>query len=1005
MPAGGSPTLYPMNSKNPEAMSAPPRRCRQIPRQPFLFCGLLLGCLALCLTSQAQTPATGSVGGTVRQGQTRAFLEGVVVVLEGTEFSTTTERNGSFGFSHVPAGNYRLRTFYTGLDVKVEAIVVTAGRETTVEVVLASEVYRLETFVVAGEREGNAASITRQRNADNVVNVVSMDAYGNVADGNIGNFLQNIPGIAANKEAGEIVGIGLRGTPPELNSVTLDGTRSAAAIAGFTPQGDRAALIDQIPSEFIKEIEVTKGNLPDQPADSLGGSVNLVTKSAFDFKNRVFSYRAGINQNTYREGLDRFGPTAALTYLDTFGRERQFGVALSGSYSRTTNTRDRAQMEHRELADFRNTQARTLNDRTLRVRAGGGGKLEYRFDATASVWASVNVNYFASDNDRVAWRAAVSGSRRIADYARVSRAQLEAGATPRDATNQSAGVAPGFTDTYTELLLPTWTNQSGFETKRSHQYKFATGGQKTWGSAKLTLSASYNPSSFDNNNMTFTGTMTSGIGMAIDTAKDATRPIYIQTYGPTVGVGSDMKRYTATRAEAPQTTREEVGNVRADFEKSFRGLRFPIKFKTGADYRNQHRWYVTYSPSWNYVGADGIRGANTAGVNDDNLAQFVDSAPGYGLFNNRMPQRDRFDLNLVNALFKSTPAYFAASGTSVSTKPIPRIISEGVLAGYAQAAVQLGRLNVLGGLRTERTEIESQASNSDPRKPGQLIAQRQGDYQRNFPSVHLRYSAASNLRLRASYSTSSARPSISDLVPVTTVSYDTNTGLGTVSQGNSALKPNSTQNYDVSAEFYFEPSGVLSAGWFHKDIKNYAATIRAIIPDGPDNGFGGDYGGFFLNTKTNLGSATIDGLEFNYNQQFRHLPKPFNGLSVFANYTRLRTEGQYAEGVRELARFVPETYNIGVSYDWRRFQLRTTYHFKSAFLDGYNTDPTGCTRVTDDPTVDVNLQYRWSPRLSFFVDYINIFNKSPSWYAINPQRIDMSEVYGARLNVGVSGRF
>ncbi len=968
-------------------------------------CGLFLGSITLFLAAHAQTPGEGSVRGTVRNSQTRAFLEGADVTLESTNFSTTTQRDGSFEFTRVPAGSYRLKAFYTGLDEKIERIEVTAGRVTAAEIALTSEVYKLETFVVAGEREGNAASITKQRNADNVVNVVSMDAYGNVADGNIGNFLQNLPGIAANKENGDIVGIGLRGTPPELNAVTLDGTRSAAAIAGFTPQGDRSALVDQIPSEFIKEIEVTKGNMPDQPADSLGGSVNLVTKSAFDFKNRVVSYRAGINENTYRKGLDRYGPTGALTFLDTFGSDRQIGVALSGSYSRTTNTRDRVQVEHRELSDFRNTLARTLNDRTLRIRTGGGGKLEYRFDSTASVWASANINYFASNNDRIAWRAAVSGSRRVADYARVSRAQIEAGATPRDAANQTAGVAPGFTDTYTELLLPTWTNQSGFETKRSHQYKFAAGGQKTWGSAKLTFSASYNPSSFDNNNMTFTGTMTSGIGMAIDTAKNSTRPVYIQTYGPTVGVGSDMKRYTAVRAEAPQTTREEVGNVRADFEKSLRGLMFPIKFKTGADYRNQHRWYVTYSPSWNFVGADGIRGANAAGVNDDNLAQFVDPAPGYGLFNNAMPQRDWFDLNRVNALFKSTPAFFAASGTSVSTKPIPRIISEGVLSGYVQSTVQLGRLNVLGGVRTERTGIESQAANTDPRKPGQLSARREADYQKNFPSVHLRYTATSNLRLRGSYSTSSARPAISDLVPITTVSYDSTTGLGTVAQGNSALKPNATKNYDLSAEFYFEPSGVLSAGWFHKDIKNFAASISKIIPDGPNNGFDGEYAGFNLTTKTNLGGAKIDGLEFNYNQQFRYLPKPFNGLSVFANYTHLRTEGQYADGARELARFVPETYNIGVTFDWRKFQLRTTYHFKSAYLDVYSTDPTAATRVTDDPTVDVNLQYRWSPRLSLFVDYINIFNKSPGWYAINPQRIDMSELYGARLNVGVSGRF
>ena len=85
-------------------------------------------------------------------------------------------------------------------------------------------------------------------------------------------------------------------------SVTLDGTRTAGATTGFSPQGDRAPLIDQVPSELIKEIEITKGNTPDQSADSLGGTVNLVTKSAFDFKQRVITYRLGLNLNTYRDG-------------------------------------------------------------------------------------------------------------------------------------------------------------------------------------------------------------------------------------------------------------------------------------------------------------------------------------------------------------------------------------------------------------------------------------------------------------------------------------------------------------------------------------------------------------------------------------------------------------------------------------------------------------------------------------------------------------------------------
>ena len=119
----------------------------------------------------------------------------------------------------------------------------------------------------------------------------------------------------------------------------------------------------------------------------------------------------------------------------------------------------------------------------------------------------------------------------------------------------------------------------------------------------------------------------------------------------------------------------------------------------------------------------------------------------------------------------------------------------------------------------------------------------------------------------------------------------------------------------------------------------------------------------------------------------------------------MRTAGSYAEGVAELADFVPTTYNIGGNFSYRNFQARATYHFKSGYLDNYNANPGSQSRVTDDPTVDLNLQYRVRPSLTVFIDFINVFNKSPDWVSVSPRHITMSELYGARLNFGVSGRF
>jgi TonB-dependent receptor len=500
------------------------------------------------------------------------------------------------------------------------------------------------------------------------------------------------------------------------------------------------------------------------------------------------------------------------------------------------------------------------------------------------------------------------------------------------------------------------------------------------------------------------------VGIGVDTSRDPARPVYTQTYGATIGPGSDFNNYSGSNTRRilnDDYTFEDITNTRADLQHKFSRLALPVTFKTGADYRRQYRWYTVFAPNWNLVGADGVAGLNPAtGRNDDNIGSFVNPNYRYSLFNNAMMQRDHLDYRLAEKLFQSNPGYWVPSSATTLVRGVARRISEDVRSGYAQATVALGKLNVLGGARFEHTEVEGTGSLSDPQAATQSTTTVASSYQAWYPSIHLKYNLSSNFLLRASYSTSGARPAISALVPDTSVSYNTDgSGLGRVTRSNPGLKPQNAQTYDFSAEYYIEPAGIISAGVFRKDITDFLYRTTSIIGDGSNNGFGGRYEGFELTSTGNLGSALVEGIELNYTQQLRWLPKPFDGLSVLANYTRLRTQGSYADGVSELAGFVPTTYNIGGIYSFRKFQARATYHFKSGYLNTYNADPASQTRVTDDPTVDLNFQYKVRPALTIFIDLINVFNNSPDWVSASPRHATMSELYGARLNVGISGRF
>lgn len=980
------------------------RSCVSIPARLRLGVFVLLSILHP-LSGWAQ-PAEGSVSGTVLNKDTKGYLEGARVSLVELNRSVLVSRDGSFTFTGVPVGEHTLEVYYTGFDRVSKQVTVLPAETAFVALEATSDVYKLDSFEVSASQIGDAASITKQRNVANVMNVVSTEAFGNVADGNIGNFLVRLPSISGDMENGEVTGIRVRGLPPNFNAVNVDGVRAASALAGYNSMADRATQIDHIPAEFVKEIELNKAPLPEHSVDSLGGSVNLVTKSALDFDHDVISYRAGVNHNFHRSDMPQFTPNAAITYLTRRGENKNVGLALSLSYSDSVSPRDRIDGQRVE-ADWRNTQARTLANANRRWRIGAGFKLDYRLSENTDLYFKFQHNYFLTKRPRTEFAATVS-SRAVADYSVVSRAQIEAGATPRTSTGAVAGVAPGYSKDQTEIINATFRHAvTGDSKPQVWQYIYEGGGSiKMAGDQKLSFQATYNPSNGRTTAEALTATMVPKVGVMIDSSKDPRKPIYRQTYGPTFGYGSDLSQYTATYYTVVETANDDMTHLKADYEKELQLAETLVKFKAGVHFRRQEKFGGAGSVNnYRYVGPDGVQGFNAAtGNNDDNLAQFLKSGSVHPVKvqgSKPWPEMNDLDFRKAEAVFNANPAWFAVIAPAITNL---NRAEEDVTAAYAQASAQFGKLNVLGGVRMEKTEVSATGRLTDPLKPAGTMVTKGGEYEDYFPSMHLRYDVNKGLVARASYSTSMARPNMSDIFPTTTVSHTSTPG--TVTQNNPGLKPQYSENYDVSLEYYFEPAGLFSVGYFHKDVTDFIARNLTQIGTGPDNGFNGDYAGYDLNTAYNVGQAKVKGWEVNYSQNFTMLPKPFNGLSAFANYTYLKTEGTYDGGVGELNGFVPRTANAGVTYRWRDFTARVTYNYTGDFLRNRNNDINQQLRFRPKTVVDISFQYQLRPELSLFLDLVNIGDEWPVWYTgTDRDRVRIADSYGTRANFGVTGRF
>jgi hypothetical protein len=237
---------------------------------------LLLACLAL-LPALAQAAAARTLSGQVSNAATRAYLEGATVTLEGTSRTVVTDREGRYMLGDLGGSQAVLVVSFTGLDSQ-RLVVPFSGPHTVRDVALTAEVYQLEKFTVAGEREGTAKAETLQRQAPNVKAIVSSDTFGNVADGNVGDLLQRVVGLTADYNGMDVRQVSIRGVSSALNSVTMDGQHLATSQSAGT---GRQFEFEQASLGNIETIEVTKAPTPDMDGASIGGSVNLVTKSAF----------------------------------------------------------------------------------------------------------------------------------------------------------------------------------------------------------------------------------------------------------------------------------------------------------------------------------------------------------------------------------------------------------------------------------------------------------------------------------------------------------------------------------------------------------------------------------------------------------------------------------------------------------------------------------------------------------------------------------------------------
>ncbi len=313
---------------------------------------LAIGWLATVAATFAQ--GSGTIQGRVFNPVSKQYVRNAEVRLEGTQQVTFTENDGSFQFLNVPAGSATINVTYTGYNSVKETFTVTPGQAAVREINLTSTadaapatkdgVVQLQAFTVASEREGNAKAIQAQRRDMNIINSVSSDLFGDVADGNVGEFLKYLPGVDLDYVESEPRGPRLGGMDGQYVGVAFDGMRSANADANRGGDGaSRATSFEGFSITSIESIEVNWTSSAENDGDTPAGNVNMRTKRAFDRKGRAFTYNLSGSLNSEEFTLGRtdgprdkvsrkWQPNYILSYAESFFNQR-FGILVSASHS------------------------------------------------------------------------------------------------------------------------------------------------------------------------------------------------------------------------------------------------------------------------------------------------------------------------------------------------------------------------------------------------------------------------------------------------------------------------------------------------------------------------------------------------------------------------------------------------------------------------------------------------------------------------------------------------
>src|SRR5438046_3391888 len=264
----------------------------------------------------------GTVSGRVMD-TSGGVLQGAAVELDPAGLTRVSDAQGEFTFTGVAAGSYTITYNFVGMEPHSATVEVKAGETARADTTLHVGSNEQEVIVTAERAHGEADALNREKSADNELQVLPSEVIRSLPNANMADALGRLPSVTLERDEGEGKYVQIRGTEPRLANVTIDGVNTPSPESGV-----RQIKLDAIPADIVESVEINKTLQANMDADGIGGSVNLVTKTAGERPTISVSGMGGYTPIFNGRGLVE----TAATVGQRFGADKRFGALIGGTY-------------------------------------------------------------------------------------------------------------------------------------------------------------------------------------------------------------------------------------------------------------------------------------------------------------------------------------------------------------------------------------------------------------------------------------------------------------------------------------------------------------------------------------------------------------------------------------------------------------------------------------------------------------------------------------------------